>query len=585
MTNLGLLRRKLAMLRRRRALRRLVCGAAPIGTGGVCFLAAIFFFDFLFKLDVVQRAFAIGTGLLILGWFLRRAAWPYLRVRESELQTALHIERQHGIDDQLIAALQFEISDAARRSSPQLELAVIQDARAVSQDLDTMSGFQYRPVVRRGVTFLVAALVTVGAMANFPDHARAFFKRLVWLSVRYPTATVVQRVVINREEVLTHARDMTLPRPIDCAEGESVDFLIQTSGAVAEQGSLRLAALDGQELRTIRLTPQLDPTMGSDSGSETRTYHGQLRRLVTPLRYQIYLGDTWTDPAEIRMIARPIVDFAARVQPPQYTAAGASFIRSVRQLSVPEGSAVRFQLSSTNNKRLRAAVLSGHSLNGESSYQFVQADAEGLQWVLPPEQTMFAAVRDEIRFEVQVTDEDGLALEYPLGGVLSVLRDRAPSVVIHSIHRVVLPHAEPIIDFQVADDFAVAAAILHVRSKRVEPGNAGDDSPDLQPQIDHPERLEISLGASPVPIGRLPLDGHYALDLAELALEKDDQITLIVEVIDSRGDLPGVSSFSEPLILLVSDERGVLAAISEVDEQTERSLSEVIQRQLEVGGR
>ena len=348
MTNLALLRRKLALLRRRRVLRRFVCGAAPVGTGFICFLVAMFISDFLFQLDVVQRTVAMGTGLLLLGWFLRRSAWPYLRVRESVLQTALDFERIHGIDSQLVAALQFELADADRRSSPQLEQAVIDDARAVTQDLDALSGFQYRPMVRRIVILLAMVLCTISVTISFPEHTRAFFRRLVWQPVRYPTGTVVQGLVINGHVALIRARDATQPRPVDCPEGAPVEFSIQTSGTVPEQGSLRLATLDGQQLRTIPLTLDRDAPSDLTDSSEIWLYRGRLRRLATPLRYQVYLGDAWTDSAELKMIARPVIAFAARIQPPQYTVAATSIERSARQLSVLEGSEVRFQINSTN---------------------------------------------------------------------------------------------------------------------------------------------------------------------------------------------------------------------------------------------
>jgi hypothetical protein len=40
---------------------------------------------------------------------------------------------------------------------------------------------------------------------------------------------------------------------------------------------------------------------------------------------------------------------------------------------------------------------------------------------------------------------------------------------------------------------------------------------------------------------------------------------------------------TEPLLLEVTDEAGVLAAITEVDEQSEQRLGETIQQQLGVG--
>ena len=545
----------------------------------------MFLLDFVFKLDVVQRTVAASAGFLMLVWYLRRTAWPYLKMRDSALQTALDVERIHGIDSHLVAALQFETPDDARRSSPQLEQAVIQAARAVSQDLDTFAGFRFRPTVRRLLILSAAVIGITVAATSLPRHASAFLKRLVWQPARYPTETVVQNVVINGQIVLKQARDDTQPRPLACPEGAPVEFSVQTTGAAPEQGILRLAGPDGQPMRTISLTPDRDAPINSSGDRGTRAYHGTLRRLVTPLTYQIYLGDTWTDSAEIDMIARPKIDLAARVQPPRYTGVANSVERSVRQLSVLEGSQVGFQLSSTNGKRIRTVELSWEAGSDVSSHRFVQADGAGFEWVLRPEQTVFADLQDELRFEVQVTDEDGLGLERPLSGIIVVQKDRPPSVAIRSIHRVVLPDAEPVIDFQIVDDFAIDSAVLHVRSNSVQPGTTTDVDPDPDASREFSRRFEIPIGDAPIAAERLPLDGQYALDLARFALQKDDQLTLTLEVMDGRGDTDGASSYSEPLILQITDEQGVLAAISQADERAERDLSEIIRRQLEVGQR
>ena len=81
----------------------------------------------------------------------------------------------------------------------------------------------------------------------------------------------------------------------------------------------------------------------------------------------------------------------------------------------------------------------------------------------------------------------------------------------------------------------------------------------------------------------LPWKGTYKLDLASLKLAKGDQVRLTLEVTDYRGATPGQSAVSEPLVLHVTDESGVLAAISESDERSARQLDAIIKRQLGIG--
>jgi hypothetical protein len=87
---------------------------------------------------------------------------------------------------------------------------------------------------------------------------------------------------------------------------------------------------------------------------------------------------------------------------------------------------------------------------------------------------------------------------------------------------------------------------------------------------------------------RLPLTGRYALALSPLGLAKGDRLKLTLEVTDYRGDNEqgqpvGQTTTSDALILEISDESGVLAAISEADQRSEERLTDIIGRQLGIG--
>lgn len=108
------------------------------------------------------------------------------------------------------------------------------------------------------------------------------------------------------------------------------------------------------------------------------------------------------------------------------------------------------------------------------------------------------------------------------------------------------------------------------------------------------QSLPLLTAAQPVLSGRLPVDDRYVFDLAALQIErggqtqpanlvKGDRLKLTLEAVDYRGDLPGESYQSDPLILEISDEAGVLAAISEADEKSEQRLTDIIKQQLGIG--
>jgi hypothetical protein len=84
------------------------------------------------------------------------------------------------------------------------------------------------------------------------------------------------------------------------------------------------------------------------------------------------------------------------------------------------------------------------------------------------------------------------------------------------------------------------------------------------------------------------LTGSHTLALAPLQLTKGDRLKLTLEVTDYRGeneqgDAIGIAYQSDPLVLEISDEAGVLAAISEADPRSEERLTEIIKRQLGIG--
>jgi len=118
------------------------------------------------------------------------------------------------------------------------------------------------------------------------------------------------------------------------------------------------------ELQTVAsgLKTGLDLTAPADStaGGETQqVFIGQLPKLVDSLTFQLYLGDAWTDPATLQVIALPAIEPTLSVTPPSY-ARGVDSDEPVapgaRQISVIEGSQVGLEVK-CSNKALTEAVL------------------------------------------------------------------------------------------------------------------------------------------------------------------------------------------------------------------------------------
>ena len=357
--------------------------------------------------------------------------------------------------------------------------------------------------------------------------------------------------------------------------------------------AIEVAAGDAAKL--AETAGQLEQLLASWPGEAEKmaVYAGQLPRLVAPLTYQVYVGDGWTDPAGVAMIPLPVVESQLTPVPPGYAKVANEKPPepAARQISVLEGSEVKVAIECTNRKKLSSAWLTVLGQASPQRYDLASQDEEGLRWSLAAATSPFYRVVEPLRFEIQVTDEDGLHLETPIRGYIRIKLDRPPVCAAAVVHKVVLPTARPKIEYRVNDDYGVAKILLHVAVEREQrPSSEGTDTEaNMEKQA-----LSLLKDSQPVLAGRLPVDDLYELNLAALQVErngqlqpanlvKGDRLKLTLEAVDYRGDLPGESYQSDPLVLEISDEAGVLAAISEADEKSEKRLTDIIKQQLGIG--
>jgi hypothetical protein len=251
-----------------------------------------------------------------------------------------------------------------------------------------------------------------------------------------------------------------------------------------------------------------------------------------------------------------------------------------RQITVIEGSRIDLRLSCVN-KRLREVTLSVEGTkyplrqvqpNSGSN----QDTAEGLshRWKLDEGQTPFDRVDKPLRYEIQVVDEDDLQLEQPIAGFIRIKADQKPRVTVDVITHAVLPTATPQIRFHAVDDYGVKQVVAHL-----EPAGEG-----LTSQL--PEPIQIwpaKTGPQKDVDSELSVNGTYKLNLAPLALKKGNELKVTLEAIDDRGAASGQSGRSETIVFQVTDESGILAAISESDERSAKQLDDIIKRQLGIG--
>ena len=335
------------------------------------------------------------------------------------------------------------------------------------------------------------------------------------------------------------------------------------------------------------------------ANSGASLYVGQLPRLNEAVRYRVTLGDAYTDPAEISMIALPAVEATLTPVPPKYAAKTLAAEPTGRQAAVLAGSEVELSIQCTNHKPLKEAwvVIRPASGNQANRFNLKSVDGERQKWTLDSTSPL-GRVDEELRYEIQVTDEDGLHLETPIKGLIRIRVDKPPIAVAATVHRVVLPGAKPSIQYRAGDDFGLHKLALEVEVERqlasgVAPmpvGVSASDTPSGPASEMKVETTEISLlKSSPLNVDRLPLADKASINLANLQLDpqqgplqKGDRLKVVLVAQDDRGG-PGETFRSEPIIIEISDDLGVLSAVGEADPQAAQRIDEILKRELGIG--
>jgi len=558
MTKLASLRSQLTVLRRRRQMVRDGMALTALLLAVLAVLGAAFWIDWVFDMTRLQRLLTLLLCAAVLGWAYRRFARPWLRVRESEVDMALLVERQQNIDGDLVAALQFEAPEARGWGSPQLRDAVIDYVAEFGKGLNVLEGFSARGLVRYA-TGLAVALVVVGLLTTaYPAHVSAFLNRFCLGSAHYPTRTVLDQVLVNGTPIdLGAGRDVS----VRSAYGLPLRLEVHASGRLPEEGKMVVQSGDGRGTGTVKLAREAETEA---------TFGAQLPEVVEALSLEVLLGDARTEPIRIEVVPLPVIETRAVVRTPEYAAVGPPTSQNARQLTAFEGSQIDLEVVS-GNKRLTSVTL---SVEG-TPYALKPAPASpesGRVWTLPAAGSPLAAVTQPLHYEIQVTDEDGLHLPQPLRGAIRIKPDQRPQIAGGVLTRFVLPTAKPPIHYRASDDHGITQLTAHLDVTRKD-GRTED-------------RRSLPLRSLPQPLRRdqLPFKGVFPLALEQLGLEKGDRLTVVLEAIDYRGSAAGQSALSEPIVFEIADEAGILEDIAKPDYRSAEELDAIIRQQLSIGG-
>jgi hypothetical protein len=209
---------------------------------------------------------------------------------------------------------------------------------------------------------------------------------------------------------------------------------------------------------------------------------------------------------------------------------------------------------------------------GETTLDLVPSSAgqqSSAAWSLPA-QSPFETIREAIKYEIQVVDEDGLSLETPISGQFRLKTDRLPRIVASAVTRQVLPTAQPKLDYAAGDDFGVAKIVAIVQISR-------EDGRTSRHEV---VAKVIPAAEQPATMSR----GQIAIPLSAYELIKGDEVKVVLEVTDWRGEMAGQNGMGEPITFNVTDLNGILAQTGEEDKKSAKQLDEILRRELGIGG-
>ena len=606
MTMLSKLHRRMARLRRRRRWIRWGTGYSALLTALLWLLAALFLADWLLHMDVWARIAGMAIAGLCLVWVFRRYTLPWLADGETEIDMALFVQRQHHIDTDLVAALEFERPEASTWGSVQLEEQVIQQTAELTRDIDVGEGLKRDNLRRRLTTLSITTAVVLVAVCLFPDYARVFFNRLLLGRAHYPAQTILVALEVNGHPIDLKAREKS---SLTSSYGTPVKFKVLAAGRIPEEGRVAVRIVSGGVESSLKLEKvKVSPGGRGGSGAEDKqvAFAAELPRLMETIDYQVFLGDAWTDPAQLRVVPLPLVDVSLLVTPPSYAkddptiASGAT---GLRQIYVIEGSRVEMRIVS--DKPLRDATVTIGGVAFRMSRDPAPSRDRKEHWQLDPRQPALVplswmlwtavalpleSVVEPVAYSIQVADADDLCLERPIEGVIRIKTDHPPTAAItRLVTRFVLPKAAPRMSYRATDDYglskvSVLAEVTHAdgRTETLAPVPLASLKHGQTPKRLLQDEVRIDLAQFRAAPGDLAESPQGA---APIKLVKGDQVKLTLEAVDYRGPArEGKASQSDPVVLQVTDEEGIYAAMSETDRETARQYETMIERQLEVGG-
>jgi len=448
---------------------------------------------FLYLPTAVRAGLLFGFGALAVyavgRWLWQPlAALANLRRLLSDEQAARQVgELFPQVQDRLLNALQLQ--GQARGNA--LLLASLEQRAAQLQGVSFAQGIDIQQQSRPLWKYVLPPLaVVLGALAFFPSFITQSTSRIWHYRRHYSRPAPFDFIVKNKA--------------LKVFKGENFTLNVAVAGK-ALPASLSLLTTDGAER-------PLAPVPGHPG--EFRYTFEQPAQDVT---FQLSGAGFVSDEYHLTVLERPdLRDFTVRVTYPAYTGRPAETVRNGGNLTVPEGSQLRWEFSTAATEAL--------ALRFDNPAELVQASQQGAS---------FVAERRALRSQPYFVDLRNAASTNPnpISYQLTVVPDAPPSLTVEAFSDTTSLRYLAL-GGSATDDYGLTALRLHYRLHRAGAGpNAGGGYAS--------RALALPSGAG----------GTYAYtwNLGPLGLQPGDRLEYFVEAVDNDGIHGPKSTRSRPL--------------------------------------
>ena len=375
-TQLGQLRSELTRLRNTRQMIRGISGLSLLLQSALLIFGGGFLADWALDMSTAQRCILLTLMIAVLVWLVRKFVKPWFGKADDLIELALNVEHQHGLDNDLVSALQFEQPEASRWGSAQLESAVITKTARLTPQLQVFEGLSIHDFKRRMIILAVVVALPTLASGLFPGYFHAYLNRILMGSSQYPTATQIADVLINGQSVVYEHKQATTE--INSPFGQPLKFEVRFAGQppTTTSRNIHVKSLDKAIATDVQLSPINEIAQSSENpatqvrtaGSDTSSVLiGDLPRLMDSVTIQAFVGDARSPEITVHATPLPVIAPELSVTPPEYirvVTVPAQPSEFKRALSVIEGSRVDLTIRSLN-KPLEMVELT----IGESGYR------------------------------------------------------------------------------------------------------------------------------------------------------------------------------------------------------------------------